>query len=486
MKTLAFLLAVPLAALPGSEPGFESLFDGRSLDGWTQGGNWAVVDGEITRVGRGGSLVYARTPVPDDFELRFDWKVAKGCNSGVYYRPGQYEYQLLDNANSSYGENPRQAAASLFFCQAPTRDVVRPHGRWNEGRIVAKGTVIQHWLNGEKVIDFDYADPRWAEAVLLLRIRGGELSARGARLSLQDHGADVSFRNLRWRAIPSDEPLVSENLTPMVVPEAALAKERERVRKMLEDQGKLRKGLDLGYAESRRFPAAEAHQGVAVDDAHFYAISSRAIGKYRRDTGERVRGWQDVPGGRFKHLNAGLVLDGRLYCAHSRDPEQPAHSSVEIWNAADMSHAESIDLAHEKGALTWIDRHEGAWFACFAAYARSDDPANTRLVQFDDDWRLVKEWRFPREAVVRFGAHSASGGGFGPDGRLYFTGHDAREMCLVELPDAGGTAMWLGALPVSAPGQAFAWDRREPGVVFGIDRRLREVIVGCVIRHGSR
>ncbi|MDP1586603.1 MAG: DUF1080 domain-containing protein, partial [Prosthecobacter sp.] len=70
------------------EPGFEPIFDGKSLDGWKHGGNWAVVNDEIACVKKGGSLVYEKTKVPDDFELRFDWKVTKGCNSGVYYRPG--------------------------------------------------------------------------------------------------------------------------------------------------------------------------------------------------------------------------------------------------------------------------------------------------------------------------------------------------------------------------------------------------------------
>jgi hypothetical protein len=276
MKAFLFLLTATTWA---AEPGFESLFDGKTLDGWKNEGNWAVVDGEIASVKRGGSLVYEKAKVPDDFELRFDWKVAKGCNSGVYYRPGQYEYQLLDNANSPYGENPRQAAASLFFGMAPTKDIVKPHGEWNEGRIVCQGTVIQHWLNGEKVIDFDYSDPRWFNELEVLRIRGGDLTKRGANLSLQDHGADVWFRNLRWRAIPASEWLVSGNLMPMPIPDGALRKEQARIDKMLAGQ----KG-EWRHEETKRFKADEAHQGVAVDDEHFYAITNAAIGKYRKDT----------------------------------------------------------------------------------------------------------------------------------------------------------------------------------------------------------
>lgn len=210
-----------------------TLFDGKTFNGWEQSGNWEIEDGAFHRKAKGGSLTYAVSKVPDDFELRFEWKVSKGCNSGVYYRPGQYEYQVLDNANSPYGENPRQAAASLFFCMAPSKDTSKPFGEWNEGRVVCKGTVIQHWLNGEKVIDFDYTDPRWKEEVELLRIRGADLNARGASLSLQDHGADVWFRALRWRVIPKEEVLTRSDFTPMPIPPAALAKEKARVDSML-------------------------------------------------------------------------------------------------------------------------------------------------------------------------------------------------------------------------------------------------------------
>jgi hypothetical protein len=177
--------------------------------------------------------------VPDDFELRFEWKVSKGCNSGLYYRPAQYEYQVLDNVNSPYGENPRQAAASLFFCMAPSKDATRPLGEWNTARIVCKGSVIQHWLNEEKVLDFDYTDPKWAKEVELLRIRGADLSKRGANLKLQDHGQDVWFRNLRWRTIPAGETLTaSSEFTPMPIPPAALEKENQRVKQMLKAKRK--------------------------------------------------------------------------------------------------------------------------------------------------------------------------------------------------------------------------------------------------------
>jgi len=237
-KTKEVIVSRVSAGAAASADGFETLFDGRSFAGWEQKGNWVIEDGAFYRKDKGGSLTYTVKPVPDDFELRFEWKVSKGCNSGVYYRPGQYEYQILDNANSHYAVNPRQSAASLYFCMAPSKDASKPYGEWNEGRVVGKGSVIQHWLNGEKVIDFDYTDPKWKEEVELLKIRGANLAARGGKLWLQDHGAPVWFRHIRLRTIPPDEKLASSEFTPMPLSPEALESQRVRVEQLLKGKQK--------------------------------------------------------------------------------------------------------------------------------------------------------------------------------------------------------------------------------------------------------
>jgi hypothetical protein len=219
--------------------GFELLFDGKSLDGWKHSGNWKIADGVLTRDGKGGSLVYEKAKVPDDFELRFEWKVATGSNSGVYYRPGQYEYQVLDNAVHRDGKNPRTSAASLYFGMAPSHDATKPVGEWNEGRIACKGSVIQHWLNGKAVVDFDYTDPKWAADVELLKIRGGDVAARGANLNLQDHGDPVWYRSIRWRAIPKDETVAaSAGYKPAAISDELRAKEKAYLEERLKAQKK--------------------------------------------------------------------------------------------------------------------------------------------------------------------------------------------------------------------------------------------------------
>ena len=214
--------------------GFELLFNGSDLDGWKHSGNWKVEDGVIAREGRGGSLVYQSAKVPDNFELRFEWKVAEGSNSGIYYRPTQYEYQILDNNKHNDGKNPRTSAASLYFCIAPSHDATKPVGQWNTGRIVCKDSVIQHWLNGSKVIDIDYTDSKYAFNVDMLKKRGGNLTARGAKLSLQDHGDPVWYRNLRWRKLSESDQLDRTPVTEATIPADVLAAEKKKLDGIIE------------------------------------------------------------------------------------------------------------------------------------------------------------------------------------------------------------------------------------------------------------
>lgn len=219
LSLAALLTLLSTAALSAESPnslsadeqkqGFELLFDGSDLEGWQHNGNWKVADGVIERTGKGGDLVYDVKPVPDDFELRFEWKVAEGSNSGVYYRPGQYEYQILDNERHPNGKVADTTAASLYYCIAPSRDVTKEPGQWNTGRIVCQGTVIQHWLNGEKVVDIDYSKPdaKLTAAIEKLKKRGATLDSRGAKLKLQDHGDPVWYRSIRMRELSGEEEL---------------------------------------------------------------------------------------------------------------------------------------------------------------------------------------------------------------------------------------------------------------------------------------
>ena len=237
MAALASFSALPAPAAdnPNSltddekQLGFELLFNGKDFKGWKNNGNWIIDDGAMFRAKGGGGLAYTVKKIPDNFELRFQWKVGPAANSGVYYRPGQYEYQILDNTRHRDGLNPRSSAASIYFCMQPSHDMTRSVGEWNHGRIVCQGTIVQHWLNGVKVVDLDYSDKRWKFNVGLLQARGGDLKARGANLSLQDHGDPVWYRGIRLRELSGKEKLDRTDITPAKIPADVLAAEKKKL-----------------------------------------------------------------------------------------------------------------------------------------------------------------------------------------------------------------------------------------------------------------
>lgn len=246
---------------------------------------------------------------------------------------------------------------------------------------------------------------------------------------------------------------------------------------------------DGGFVLEARVAAPEAHQAVAADADHLYAIANRVIGKYDKDTGERVDRWEGAEDGPIIHLNSGVVLDDTLYGAHSNYPDVPMASSIEMWDVTTMEHVGSHSLGIYEGSATWIDRHEGDWWVAFAHYGPRVDgegpaggtpgkgPEWTSLVRFGPDWQRRAAWTFPDAVIDRMRPYSTSGGAWGPDGRLYVTGHDRTEVYVLTLPPAGSTLRLEATLPFPGAGQGIAWDPAAPGVLYGIRRDADEIVV---------
>jgi hypothetical protein len=218
------------------EAGFRPLFDGKTLAGWRGYQNqpvrtWQVTGGVLTRI---ETPKLADTPrgfkVADgvkarvdrawdlvteeefgDFELRLEWRISDGGNSGIVYRADEtqeapwmtgYECQVLDNdrhPDAKHSEG-RRTAGALYDVYAPTK-AARPAGQWNEVRIVARGNHLEHWLNGEKVVSADIGSDDWKAhlaASKWSKVPTYGTLARG-RISLQDHGDKVEYRNIRIR-----------------------------------------------------------------------------------------------------------------------------------------------------------------------------------------------------------------------------------------------------------------------------------------------
>jgi hypothetical protein len=221
---LAALGASVRAGAPAAEPKADgelvSLFDGETLRGWTDSNGkapspgWEVVEGAIHRKGfRAGNLITDREF--DNFDLRFEWKITKGGNSGIKYRTtrvekkGLYgcEFQLLDDDNHPNGKKATTRCGSLYDLYAPDegQKVLKPVGEYNTARVVAQGTKLEHWINGRKVLEVDTASDDWKERVARSKFKSIKdfAAEKPGPILLQDHNNEVWFRNLTIRPLPS-------------------------------------------------------------------------------------------------------------------------------------------------------------------------------------------------------------------------------------------------------------------------------------------
>ena len=236
------------------------------------------------------------------------------------------------------------------------------------------------------------------------------------------------------------------------------------------------------FQEVRRFTAQEAKQGIAVDNQYVYVVGTRQIGKYDKQTDERPAQWKEEEDGPIIHLDSGVLVDGKLYCAHSNYPILPMTSSVEIWDAATLTHIGRHSFGIRHGSCTWVDCHDGHWWAAFAQYDKWKHVTGkgtewTTLVKFDGQWNELGTWVFPKEVIERMVPMSNSGGSWGPDGYLYCTGHDRSEVYVVKIPDKGSVLELVETVPLPILGQGIAWDRSRSGFIYGIRKKDSQVVV---------
>jgi hypothetical protein len=194
------------------------LFDGSNTNAWRGWAaadfpaGWHVVAGMLTKDGAVDDLVTREEFA--NFELELDWKIGKGGNSGVFYRgTREYdhiywsapEYQLLDDANHPDGKNPLTSAASAYGLYAPPAGVVKPFGEWNKSRLIVNDGHVEHWLNGQKVVEYELWSPEWTA-----RVAAGKFAqyphyglAKQGYIGIQgDHVGTLALRDIRIRELP--------------------------------------------------------------------------------------------------------------------------------------------------------------------------------------------------------------------------------------------------------------------------------------------
>ncbi len=235
MRTLIFLLGIALMAgctqkhntlTPAEQAeGWELLFDGETTNGWRLFNadnitGWTVEDGVLVGLGKGGDI--GGDIVSDreykNFEFAWEWKIESQGNSGVMYHvvegdqfAAPYltgpEYQMIDDLNFPEElEIWQQTGADYAMHPAdPEKTHLKRAGEWNTSRIVFDNGHVEHWLNGEKVVEFEAWTDEWFD----LKNSGKWNNApeyglaRSGRLCLQDHGSKVWFRNVKVRELPN-------------------------------------------------------------------------------------------------------------------------------------------------------------------------------------------------------------------------------------------------------------------------------------------
>jgi hypothetical protein len=210
--------------LPQHSSGWTWLFNGSSTSQWvsTSSGQFPQVGWEVVgttlavnrgpdKSQRGGDIITRQTY--RDFELEFEFKLAPGANTGLKYAVRKYpegawlgpEYQLIDdegNKDIASDTNGKRRTASLYELIEPSVRKLRPAGQWNTGRIRVKGTRVEHWLNGTKVVEYERGSTRFLAAKAESKFKTVEDFGMGeGHILLQDHGDEAAFRNIRIREL---------------------------------------------------------------------------------------------------------------------------------------------------------------------------------------------------------------------------------------------------------------------------------------------
>jgi hypothetical protein len=175
--------------------------------------NW-VVEGDALKTVPGKAVDLITTEKYKDFELELEWKVAEGGNSGVMYNVVEGagpsyttgpEMQILDDARHPDGREPKTTAGALYGMLAPNaKKKLNPAGQWNKSKIVIKGDLVEHWLNGEKIVEYKWGSEemkRWIANSKFKDMPEFAKAKEGGHITIQHHGEEAWFRNIRIRRL---------------------------------------------------------------------------------------------------------------------------------------------------------------------------------------------------------------------------------------------------------------------------------------------
>ncbi|HEY1339958.1 MAG TPA: DUF1080 domain-containing protein [Bryobacteraceae bacterium] len=212
MQKLALALLLALSfGFAADEPGFTSLFDGKTLNGWKlvggHGPGYVVEDGKIVCPANGGGNLFTEKEYRN-FAFRFEFKLTPGANNGVGIRApfeGDAAYQgmeiqILDDTDQRYvGKIKSEQHHGSVYDLIPARTGYRkPVGEWNEEEIMANGRRVKVTLNGVIILDADLDMVKEPQALA----RHPGLARSSGHIGFLGHGSQVEFRNIRVKELP--------------------------------------------------------------------------------------------------------------------------------------------------------------------------------------------------------------------------------------------------------------------------------------------
>ena len=239
LRCIPCVLAMFSLAPVFARDGWVNLLSGDKIDNWRSATSedfpkkgWTLMDGILTvhatrgeELGGGGDIISRKRYA--NFELLADFKTTPNANSGIkiFVQPNispvdketgkptaagsaiGMEFQILDDErhpDAKLGRDGDRTIGSLYDLIPAAKDKkVMPVGEWNHARILSQGRHVTFWLNGEKTVEFERGSSEFRAAVALSKFKDipnfGEWP--DGHILLQDHGDQVSFRNVKIREL---------------------------------------------------------------------------------------------------------------------------------------------------------------------------------------------------------------------------------------------------------------------------------------------